>query len=148
MIDIGKIEDAWIVDIETNLKAALGLKTIVGHEPKYDDMTLATLMPLTPFVLLRSGRLTPEQSEREASGKSGVKKSEFSIVFGHSSLRSSKDARHGCYDIMAAFMVRYDGGVITVPGEGQINLQFEDQVFLDSEGGVVSYMQIYSYYDN
>lgn len=147
MIDLGKVEDAWIADIEANLKAPLGLKTVVTHEPEYDNRTLQSLMPMTPFVLLRSGRFKAIEDQRKADGSSGLNESVFSIVFGATSLRDKKDARHGNYTIMKAFKERYDGGKITITGEGQINLRFVDQNFLDSEGGVIAYIQLYSYDD-
>lgn len=148
MIDFDKVEDVWISDIEANLKASLGLKTIVSHEPEYDNRTLQSLMPLAPFVLLRCGRLKPVEDQRKSDGSSGMNRSEFSIVFGATSLRERKEARNSCYGMMKAFRERYDGGKIVVTGQGQINLQFEEQVFLDSDGGVIAYVQIYSYYDN
>jgi len=145
MIPVVDIQTTWIADINANLKAPLGIITVDTHQPEYDNQALAALMALTPFVLLRYGRLQPVESERRADGGSGLKRQEFSLVFGNSSLLSSEEARAGCYAMLDAFRERYDGGTLVVPGKGQIDLQLEDEMFLDSDGGVIAYAAIYSF---
>lgn len=128
MIPVVDIQTAWIADINANLKAALGIVTVDTHQPEYDSKALAELMPLTPFVLLRYGRLQPVESERHADGGSGLRRQEFSLVFGSSSLLSSEEARAGCYAMLDGFRTRYDGGTLVVPDKGQIDLQLEDEM--------------------
>jgi phage gp37-like protein len=145
MIPVKDIQDAWIADINAHLKGSLGINTVDTHQPEYDNRTLAELMVLTPFVLLRYGRLQAVESERAADGGSVLRRQEFSLVFGDTSLLSSEEARAGCYAMLDAFRDRYDGGTLVVPDKGQIDLQLEEEMFLDSDGGVVAYYAIYSF---
>lgn len=146
MISVTKISAAWIADINANLKPSLGLGDVVTHQPEYDNVaTLAELMLTMPAVLLRYMNLTPVESERFGDGGSGLKKQFFSLAFLANSLLSAEEARGGCYAMLDAFRSRYDGGSLTVAGEGQIDLKLEEETFVDSEGGVVVYAALYSF---
>jgi hypothetical protein len=145
VIGIKKISDAWIADIVANLKTSLGLLTVEAHEPTYDDKTLAELMILAPAVLVRYEGLAPIESERLADGASGLNKEQFSLVFIAQSLLNPQEGPVGCYTMLDAFRARYNGYALAIPGEGQVDLALGPHGFLQSDGGVVAYYQMYSY---
>lgn len=143
MIDLRTISDLLIVDLKKNIGE---LKTVDAHEREFDESTAQSLVLLTPFVLVRYGGGTPEESERTASGGSGVKKRWFFLTVGAQSLRSKKEAQLSCYDMLMALSERYDGA--TVLGEGEaIVLMYEGDEFLFSQQGLMVYRVALSYYD-
>lgn len=145
MIAVKEIRKAFITDINANLKATLGLQTVTPHYPKYDKQTLASLMPLSPFVLVRYAGLKPIESERRADGSSGANRQLFSVVVGASGVLDQKDNMSDCEAILDALRDRYDGFALTVSTFGQVEFAIESEDFLESDGGLMAYYAVYSF---
>lgn len=142
-VDIDKIEDSWILDINANLKATLGLKTIATYEADYDTKTLQQMLLLSPFVLVQyfDGRSDERYADRSTSRLTNV----FHVYVGSQDLRDRRTAQKGCYTILKEFRKRYDGGVITIATPAaSVVLVWENERFVMSEGGLIVYQAVYS----
>lgn len=144
MIPIDKIEDALIAEIKASVA---GIKTVEVHESHFDERTLAALIPYTPFVLIRYGRLRPVETERGADAGSGVKRRSFFLSIGSKSLRSRKETQRGCYEILNTLRDQFDGGVVTT-SEGTVHFALADEDFLFSHSGLIVYGAEYFFYDS
>lgn len=144
MIDIDKIEDGWLADINTNLKTALGLKTVATYESEFDLKTLQQMILLTPFALIHYGGL-PTPLDR-AVNRQVIKAQEVFLVYlGAQTLRDRKDVQRGCYTMIKAFRNRYDGNSVAISGGGNsptFGLEFIRPTL--SEGGLVVYLMEFS----
>lgn len=135
MLRLADIEDALIVDVKANIT---GVKTCETHEKEFDQLLLQALLPRSPFVLIRYGGTTPDESERLANNASGMNGREFFLSVGSQNQRTRKEAQRGNYDILDDLRERYDGKTMTV-GSGSVSLFYKGDRLLFSEENLVVY---------
>lgn len=140
MIDIDKIEDAWIADIKANIG---GVKTVAVHEAPFDMKAIQAILALSPFILIRYGGLLPVEGAKTSSGRSGLNRLTFFVSVGAHELRDPKIGQRGCYSMLKALRDRYDGkSLITAAGPVYLSLESED--LIESNQGLIVYGAVYS----
>ena len=144
MLKLKDIEDAWIADARAHIAE---IKTVTTHEKEFDEQTLINLMPLMPFTLVRYAGTTPEETERNADGSSGIKRRSLQLAVGASTLRSRKEGQRGCYDILDDLRERYDGLTLVIGGVS-ITFVYDGDQLLFTDGTKVVYGMLLSYCDN
>lgn len=139
MILITHIEDAWIADINANLKTPLGLKEVGTFEGTFDEEALKESIFRAPYTLLQYVDDYPKETTSKGTNAS---EQIFSVVVGASSLRNHQEGRRGCYTILEALRTQYDGKIFTI-GTTFVQLKWKRSVFVLSVPGLLVYQQIY-----
>lgn len=148
MIEVDKIEDAIINLIKSNIGK---LKTVDTYEADYDQREVAQLLLLTDYILVHYSGGSAVEGERFHSGESTVREQGFHFYIGSKSLRQRRDSQLGCYSILNQLEKLFDGktvDVISESGEESFRLQWVNEEFVTSIGGLIVYRTFYKFYQN
>ncbi|MEW6060360.1 MAG: phage protein Gp37 [Bacteroidota bacterium] len=144
-VKVDKIEDAWIASINTELKTALGLKTVGTFEGSFDEESLQNSIIRAPYVLVQC----VDDFSVEKSNQRTLKSQQiFSLVVGAESLRNRREQQKGCYTILDALREKYDGMILQISNEEFVELRWQRSVFVLSVPGLLVYQQIYHIQNN
>ena len=143
MISVEKTQDALMADVKANIT---GLKTVDVFEGEFGQKTLAEFILLTPFVI-GSYRLLPiDDTQRQASGASGIKMHQFEFIVGAATLLHRTKAQRNCLSIIDSLIERYDGKPLTVEDD-QVTFVLGSIKPIDGYIGLVVYSVALWVYD-
>lgn len=144
MIAIDKVEDALIAAIKLQQPT---LKTVQTLERDFTPEELDKTLVLAPFLLVRYDGLDPLESEREATGGSGMKQQDFILYAGSLSRRSAREGQVGCYTILDGLRTLLDGKNLMVEGE-PITFALTAEAYVFTYKGLITYQAVYSIFED